>query len=159
MSSYILFCLFTILCNRKFILVATSLGTNVVVVMRVHRIRAFNKRYTPKRKNLLPANSLGNKNLWTLLSKQITQKRTKISFIEIFRKRPLCQCEQWRSRWACATGQSDLDILCSPTYTTVFSGSVSGQRRPDQPAQMRRQICPCVVRKLHKGPFHAFHII
>ena len=35
---YISFCLLRILYNSKFILMATSLGTNVVVVMRVHCI-------------------------------------------------------------------------------------------------------------------------
>ena len=34
--SYILFCPLRVLCNNKFILMVTSLGTNAVVAMRVH---------------------------------------------------------------------------------------------------------------------------
>ena len=39
--SYILFCQLRILYNSKFIIMATFLGTNAVVVMRVHCIRTI----------------------------------------------------------------------------------------------------------------------
>ena len=39
-------------------------------------------------------------------------------------------CEQLRSRSICISMQSDLGILCSLTYTTVFTDSVSRQQRP-----------------------------
>ena len=44
-------------------------------------------------------------------------------------KRPYTVCGQRRSRSACASVQSDLNILCSATYTTVSIDSVSGQWR------------------------------
>ena len=45
------------------------------------------------------------------------------------RKGPLCNCRQRRFRLACASVQSVLGILCSSTYTTVSTDSVSGQQR------------------------------
>ena len=54
--------------------------------------------------------------------------------------------------------QSDLDILCSLTYTTVSIDSVSNNAGPDQPAQMCRLIRTCIVCKLHKGPFCALYL-
>ena len=56
--------------------------------------------------------------------------------------------EQRMSRWACASVQPGLDILCSSTCTTVSIDSVSGQRRS-------QSICPFVQadRGLHCPPF------
>ena len=65
-------------------------------------------------------------------------------------KSPNAICCQSRSRSACSTVQSNLGILCSLTYTTVSSNSVSGQRR---------LIMACVVHKLHKGCFRVLNII
>ena len=45
-------------------------------------------------------------------------------------KGPYVICEQWRSRLACSSLQSDLDILSLSTYTTVSIDSIGGQRRP-----------------------------
>ena len=42
-------------------------------------------------------------------------------------KCPYTICEQWKSRWPHAFQQSDLDILCLATYTTVSIDTVSGQ--------------------------------
>ena len=44
-------------------------------------------------------------------------------------KGPNAICQQRRSRWACTTVKSDLDILWS-TYTTISTESVSRQWRP-----------------------------
>ena len=41
---------------------------------------------------------------------------------------PYAICEQRRSRRACAFVQSDLDIICSSTYTTISIDSVSMQQ-------------------------------
>ena len=38
-------------------------------------------------------------------------------------KRPLCHIRTARFRWACAFVQSDLDILCSLLYTTIYIDS------------------------------------
>ena len=57
-----------------------------------------------------------------------------------------------------ASVQSEL-IIFSSTYSTVTMDAVRGQRSPDQPARMRRLNTACVVRKSHKGHFHAFRII
>ena len=38
-------------------------------------------------------------------------------------------CEQQRCRLVCSSVQSDLDILCLSTYTTISIDSVSGQHR------------------------------
>ena len=49
--------------------------------------------------------------------------------------------------------QSNLGIVCSSTYTTVSTDSVSGQRRPRSAcayAPMHRLIWARVVRKLYK---------
>ena len=75
------------------------------------------------------------------------------------KKGPDAICGQGRSRSMCAFLQSDLSILCLSTYTVVSIDSVSGQRSPEQPAQMRRLIRTCVVRKLNKGHFRALRII
>ena len=53
---------------------------------------------------------------------------------------------------------SDLDILCSLTYTTVSIDFVNGQWRPIQPARMCRLIRARAVRILHKGPFPVLRI-
>ena len=47
--SYISFCSYRILYNSKFILMATSLGTNVIVITRVHCINLpeFRKHFFP----------------------------------------------------------------------------------------------------------------
>ena len=46
--------------------------------------------------------------------------------------------------------QSDLDVLCSSTFTTVSTDFASGQRRPRS---------ACIDRKLHKDTFPALCII
>ena len=72
-------------------------------------------------------------------------------------KGPYAIYEQRMSRWACASVQTDLDILCSSTYTAVSIHSVSGKRRP---------ISACAnaqadygLRCPHKGHFRALRII
>ena len=73
-------------------------------------------------------------------------------------KGPLCNLCQHRSRLGCTSLQSDLNILCLSTYTTVSIDSEADNKGQDQPAQMRRLIRACVVCSLHKGPFHVLHI-
>ena len=69
------------------------------------------------------------------------------------KKSPYAKCEQLESRWACASMQTDLDILCWRIlqYPLILKKDNEG---PDQPAQMRRLIRACIAHKLHKDPFH-----
>ena len=48
----------------------------------------------------------------------------------MWEKDPYAIDDQPRSRWPSTSVQSDLDVLCSSTYTTIFIDSVSGQWRP-----------------------------
>ena len=52
---------------------------------------------------------------------------------------------------------SDMDILCSSTYTTIFI-LLADNVDQDQPVRMRRLIMAFAARKLHKGPFLELHI-
>ena len=51
--------------------------------------------------------------------------------------------------------QFDLGLPCLSTYTTVSTDS----GRENKGFDMRRLIWACIVRKLHKGLFHALRII
>ena len=54
----------------------------------------------------------------------------------------------------CLARRSEKKIICSSTYTTVSIDSEADNKGPDQPARMHRLIRACVVRELHKDPFH-----
>ena len=66
--------------------------------------------------------SLNNHLIWTYDAHNIRCPTHK--------KGPYANCRQHRSRSACASVQSDLGILCSSTYTTVSTDSVSKQWWP-----------------------------
>ena len=52
-----------------------------------------------------------------------------IIWCSMWKKCPYAIYKQQRSRRACSSMQSDLDILCSSTYTTISIDSLSGQWR------------------------------
>ena len=105
--SYISICSLSILYNSKFIILATSLGTNAVVVTRVHCIiDAFEE----KKKELLAAYTL---------------------FLYITRKWPLCHIF-WdqRLRSGCLSGQFDQGLHCLLTQWFVPIEYIMEQGRP-----------------------------
>ena len=65
------------------------------------------------------------------------------------KKGPYAICEKQMSRWACASVQSEMDILCLSTYTTVSTDYVRGQWRPYWQANQGR----CCLQVVYKGPF------
>ena len=73
-------------------------------------------------------------------------------------KGPYAIREQRRSRWACASVQSDLDILCSSTYTTVSIDSVCEQHRlwsACASAQADQSLCSS---QITYGPFSCVRV-
>ena len=55
-------------------------------------------------------------------------------------------------------GPKDVRAIEVRLYTIVSIDSVREQTVPDEPVQKHRLIRDCIVRKIHKGPFHALHI-
>ena len=68
-------------------------------------------------------------------------------------------CEQLSSRCLFASIQSDLDILCSSTYSTIAIDSVSRHWSPWSACLSAQLIRAYFVGKAHKGPFSVLPII